>query len=832
MHYLKEFSRALWLLRAPVIVVAFFMIVMQQEQIQEIYAVIITGIQDGRAKPVVLAALSLIAFCLTLWAIGRDLSLADFNSAPGSPEETPRKGHILRNMPAIVACLPLVLVTVGMMNYSNSLDTSFVKSPAFGQALDAEITAAPSAEAAMTQTLNAYSDKLQQFNDLLGVALDRTEETVEVVQHLKVAVYTLAALTIFFAAFVFWRANFSVVTEVRMLRPRVVWAFVALFVACLTLAALQSVLTEFDLTNLPRTVGVIFIINLFLICIAVFMAVFTRLNDVQGIPVFSFIIVAALVASANNWNDNHAMRTMSVKRVETDRTAGNRPAEFTNHPNARPLPIAFLNWFDSRPAARRDMFAPQGMLNPANPASRERKYPVYIVAAQGGGLYSAYMTAMVLARMYDQCPALRHHIFAISGVSGGSVGAGLISGLLQDAEAEGYDASNAACPDPIRLAPGDVQEPGRLELRVKDYFAADLLSPLAASALFADFPQRVAPFMIPGVSEHFDRSRAFEASLETLWERLEREWEEKPGGVSNPFRAPFRDHWREDGHSPMLVLNITAVDSGQQVLAAPFVTDRSLFFHVNNSALHSLYPSVLRQGEDIRLSTAVGLSARFPLVLSPGSKEYGRGVIRFGDGGYYENSGVDTALAMVRDLKFYKDNTALLLRENDGALDARIYENIEFRLIILNEHYTPNLVAGGFHETMSPLRALYNTRTHRGRLAIDRALASGNQVHLVRLMHGLFPMPLGWQFANHTSTAIHGQLGTARECYDNPRFKSRMRALRRFLSAEAKAGPEGQLRDARRLDQLPLLARILQDNRCSQRAVIRAVSPDAVAEPL
>ncbi|WP_340671948.1 hypothetical protein [Bradyrhizobium ottawaense] len=63
-------------------------------------------------------------------------------------------------------------------------------------------------------------------------------------------------------------------------------------------------------------------------------------------------------------------------------------------------------------------------------AERLGEYPVFIVAAQGGGIYAANNAARFLARMQDLCPAFRQHLFAISGVSGGSVGSAIFAAAL------------------------------------------------------------------------------------------------------------------------------------------------------------------------------------------------------------------------------------------------------------------------------------------------------------------------------------------------------------------------------------------------------------------
>jgi hypothetical protein len=54
-----------------------------------------------------------------------------------------------------------------------------------------------------------------------------------------------------------------------------------------------------------------------------------------------------------------------------------------------------------------------------------------LVAAEGGGIRAAYWTAASLANLQDEFPFLRNHVFAISGVSGGAVGAALFAKLVQ-----------------------------------------------------------------------------------------------------------------------------------------------------------------------------------------------------------------------------------------------------------------------------------------------------------------------------------------------------------------------------------------------------------------
>ena len=78
--------------------------------------------------------------------------------------------------------------------------------------------------------------------------------------------------------------------------------------------------------------------------------------------------------------------------------------------------VAFRDWFRQRPD--RDRFA-------------GRRYPVYVVAAEGGGIYAALHAASALGGLQDRCPAFADHLFAISSVSGGSLGAATFAAGLK-----------------------------------------------------------------------------------------------------------------------------------------------------------------------------------------------------------------------------------------------------------------------------------------------------------------------------------------------------------------------------------------------------------------
>jgi hypothetical protein len=116
---------------------------------------------------------------------------------------------------------------------------------------------------------------------------------------------------------------------------------------------------------------------------------------------------------------------------------------------------------------------------------------------------------------------------------------------------------------------------------------------------------------------------------------------------------------------------------------------------------------------DLKLSTAAGISARFPwimpaaTVLGPPSAE-GRKLIRLVDGGYFENSGADTAADLIRAIRPHLDPRKvrvimIMLTGFDGEL--------------FDVHTDDETALG---ELLSPVRTLLSTRQARADLTVLR----------------------------------------------------------------------------------------------------------------
>jgi hypothetical protein len=405
-------------------------------------------------------------------------------------------------------------------------------------------------------------------------------------------------------------------------------------------------------------VGSLPIFLAFLAMLTAICSALTGYFDKFRVPSITIIFVFAALLSFFDLNDNH--------EVETIQTA------HRDHLHVR---SAFEQWYDSR--QDRSFYEEKG-----------EPYPVFIVTAAGGGQYAAYHAAMVLAKLQDRCPNFAQHVFAISAVSGGSVGAALFSGLAKTFASNGH---RQPCTD----APSG---PESFEHRAHRFLKHDLLSPILASALFPDFLQRFLPVAVP----QFDRARAFDRAMESAWE-------EAAPGRDNQFKALFRELWDPSGASPALVLNTTEIQTGFRTPFAPFQFTLELM-----DMLATLYGQVLELPgpgtEDVKLSTAVGLSARFPWILPAGTLKRPDGRYRLVDGGYFENSGVETASDLLLNIKHYEN------KSTSGSRHIRIHF-----IVIKGMINRPTLKHTALNEVLTPLRGMLSTRSSRGDLAAFRA---------------------------------------------------------------------------------------------------------------
>jgi len=262
--------------------------------------------------------------------------------------------------------------------------------------------------------------------------------------------------------------------------------------------------------------------------------------------------------------------------------------------------------------------------------------PIFFVAAAGGGLRAAYWTATMLAAADDHtCGEFGRHVYAYSGVSGGSLGVAAYLAQRQVWEAK---------------PPAERCQTGR-RAEIADMLGRDFLAPVAGSLLFAEMAQRFVPF------DYLAEDRG--SILAKAWSRA---WDDVFARDKGRFDQPFLDvfaAFAKDNARPAVFLNATAVESGRRVIASnvqvriPDAVD--LFRPVRQMALRT---------NGLPLREAVLNSARFTYVSPAGTvhgcakpKPDGTCSVhpkpwdRLVDGGYFENSGVATLSDVIRALK-------------------------------------------------------------------------------------------------------------------------------------------------------------------------------------
>jgi len=300
---------------------------------------------------------------------------------------------------------------------------------------------------------------------------------------------------------------------------------------------------------------------------------------------------------------------------------------------------------DERPALAQHFAAWQAEL----PKERQDN-PVFFVAAAGGGLRAAYWTAHVLAAADDAtCGEFGRHVYAYSGVSGGSLG---IAAYL--AQRQVWQQK----PEAERCQRGRTEEMRRMLNR-------DFLAPVAGSLLFAEMTQRFSPYTYL----EDDRGSTLARSWARAWDDV---FPKAQGSFDRAFLQQFAALAPGDSAMPVrpaVFLNATSVESGRRAVA------------MNVRARVSGAIDVFRPVSGVNLKTqgltvreAVLNSARFTYVSPAGTvigcrKDadgkcpefiWGRVV----DGGYFENSGIATLMDLVDAMKPQDGASAPGLRRN------------------------------------------------------------------------------------------------------------------------------------------------------------------------
>ncbi len=321
-----------------------------------------------------------------------------------------------------------------------------------------------------------------------------------------------------------------------------------------------------------------------------------QLGTSLRIPVAGALLLWAVLIGA--FFDNHQVG----RRALVAETGGS-----TERPT---LVSAFKQWADHQPVD------PNG------------KKTMVLVAVQGGASRAGYWAAVALSSLREAAKAkhvdIDSHIFAISSVSGGSVGSVGYAAMLKTAR----DDKN-------------------FRNDLLGFAGRDALGPALTGMLYSDLLYRFLPlWLLP------DRAETLERAWEEAWDAPDATTNLYPrtaGTITGPFLAlapKEGELWR-----PLLIVQGASESGGRRMLtsAVKFTCDEV----DDDDLLDGL-------DHDVAASTAILDGARFPWV-SPGGTFthlpcYGkegdpRSSDHVLDGGYFDNAGAETLREMTRAIR-------------------------------------------------------------------------------------------------------------------------------------------------------------------------------------
>ena len=422
------------------------------------------------------------------------------------------------------------------------------------------------------------------------------------------------------------------------------------------------------------------------------------------IPVFTALLALAVLFSW--WNDNHAVHTLDAAQPEH---RGN-------------LRAALKAWIGRHDAA----------------IQRGERVPFFLVDAEGGGIRAAYWTVTVLGEIHNRHPQFGSHVFSVSGVSGGSLGAAVFVAALNEWR-------QAAVPFDLKI-------------RAQEVLGADFLSPVVGTLLYPDLAQRFLPLPVPA----FDRATTLERAWERAWQR---QFPQR-----NRMAEPFDRLWEErKDWTPGLILNATWVETGKRIITSNMRVGagrkREDFVDVEDANAF-FYP------RSVSLATAAHMSARFTYVSPAGSlKKNGRTYGRVVDGGYFENSGATATIAILQTIDElarmdpkspWNQVDRYVIHISNDPVEAQ-YANDSLAGSLQN----PNIAPSDFlNEALSPLWALLNTRSARGYFARESAAWQVSQKKYLHfgLCRRSTNVPLGWVLSQSARKQMDEQLVKGPPC--------------------------------------------------------------------
>lgn len=363
---------------------------------------------------------------------------------------------------------------------------------------------------------------------------------------------------------------------------------------------------------------------------------------------------------------------------------------------------------------------PTGLASVA-PAAIVEKSPhavITVVAASGGGIRAAGWAARVLTGIQEAVPEFIQSLRFVSAVSGGSVGTLYFF--------ERCERGAGRC------------DPGGFSA-ILDRAMRSSLNEIGWGFAYPDLARALLPFV-----GRLERDRAW--AMERAWARNL----SVPDVLLSAWRARSAR-----GDLPAVAFNATIVETGQRLVIATADLPEALTF------------DRLYKGRDVRVVTAVRLSATFPFVTPVARADHrdGSGVPLFhlADGGYVDNGGIGTAAEWLASALDAGPKRRVALVEVDAVVSEKQGE----------DHGWP-------YQLVAPLGALMAIRTQAPRERNEFALRLLQTQWKSAFQRFCFRYeadenPLSWHLSPEQQRKI-------RDAWMAPRNQAELSRLRHFLS--------------------------------------------------
>lgn len=227
--------------------------------------------------------------------------------------------------------------------------------------------------------------------------------------------------------------------------------------------------------------------------------------------------------------------------------------------------------------------------------------PVVFVSAEGGALRTGCFTSYMLSTLESKIDGFSDMVYCYSSVSGGTFGCNIFNSLLLDKSISKSRYMNI----------------------LDSFFSKDYLSPLTAKLANGE----ILNYIYWKNVEQFDRA----VTMEKSWEQGLEFATGKPSFLQNSF-----GQINDDPSNSLVLINTTELNSGKRYIISNIKIDSSYYSTAGD------FNAVLPEDFQINYSTAIGLSARFPLVSPAGTMVKDNQKYQFVDGGYFENTGALT----------------------------------------------------------------------------------------------------------------------------------------------------------------------------------------------